>query len=129
MPPRMPYTMALSSSLYSGMRRNGRYFIVDNYFDFWFRFIYPNSDLIETGRSEQVLKIIKNDLNHYMGRIYERIVREYLSRTLIDVAPLWFHDIEIDLVGNDMNGSVTVAEVKWSDLTERDVSIQGTVAD
>ena len=105
-----------------GMRRNGRYFIVDNYFDFWFRFIYPNADLIESGRSEQVLKIIKNDLNHYMGKIYERMVREYLSRTLIDVAPLWFHDIEIDLVGKDMDGNVTVAEVKWSDLTERDVS-------
>ena len=105
-----------------GMRRNGRYFIVDNYFDFWFRFIYPNADLIESGRSEQVLEIIKNDLNHYMGKIYERIVREYLSRTLIDVAPLWFHDIEIDLVGKDMDGSVTVAEVRWSDLTERDVS-------
>ena len=105
-----------------GMRRNGRYFIVDNYFDFWFRFIYPNADLIESGRSEQVLEIIKNDLNHFMGKIYERMVREYLSRTLIDVAPLWFHDIEIDLVGKEMDGSVTVAEVKWSDLTERDVS-------
>ncbi len=105
-----------------GMRRNGRYFIVDNYFDFWFRFIYPNSDLIESGRSEQVLEIIKNDLNHYMGKIYERIVREYLSRTLIGVAPLWFHDMEIDLVGKEMDGSVAVAEVEWSDLTERDVS-------
>jgi hypothetical protein len=105
-----------------GMRRNGRYFIVDNYFDFWFRFIYPNADLIESGRSELVLEIIKNDLNHFMGKIYERMVREYLSRTLIDVAPLWFHDIEIDLVGKEMDGSVTVAEVKWSDLTERDVS-------
>ena len=105
-----------------GMRRNGRYFIVDNYFDFWFRFIYPNSDLIESGRSELVLEIIKNDLNRFMGKIYERIAREYLSRTLIDVAPLWFHDMEIDLVGKEMDGSVTVAEVRWSDLTEHDVS-------
>ena len=104
------------------MRRNGRYFIVDNYFDFWFRFIYPNSDLIESGRSELVLEIIKNDLNHFMGKIYERMVREYLSRTLIEVAPLWFHDIEIDLVGKEMDSSVTVAEVRWSDLTEHDVS-------
>lgn len=103
-----------------GMKRNGRYFIEDNYFDFWFRFIYPNMDLIEAGRSEEVLTIIRRGINDHMGHIFEKIVREYVGRKLKRVAPLWFHEVEIDLMGEDENGKLFAGEVKWSVLSSKD---------
>ncbi|MHB8361428.1 MAG: ATP-binding protein, partial [Thermoplasmataceae archaeon] len=103
-----------------GMKRNGRYFIDDNYFDFWFKFIYPNMDLIEAGRTEEVLEIIKKELNNHMGHVFKKIVREYMGKKLRGVAPLWFHEIEIDLMGEDESGKLFAGEVKWSTLTNKD---------
>jgi len=109
------------------------YYIRDNYFNFWFRYIYPNKDLIEENRGKTVLEEIIADYNNYMSTVFEKIAKDFLTKTAL---PLKIHrigrhwwktrrgeSIEIDLLGfNKEKSEYLVAEVKWSKLNLLDVN-------
>ncbi len=108
------------------------YFIRDNYFNFWFRYVYPNRDLIEEEQSNRVLSYLKNDYDNYMGRIFEHIARKFLIRNkelplnLFKIGRHWGRNrrgetYEIDLLGLSGRGEFLIVEVKWSNLMVRDV--------
>jgi len=42
--------------------RNARYVFNDNYFNFWFRYVYPYKSLIEEGRAERLFDSKWSDL-------------------------------------------------------------------
>jgi AAA+ ATPase superfamily predicted ATPase len=59
----------------------GRYFIKDNFFKFWFRFIHKNRGFIESGRPEYVLSKIESELDQYIRPVFEKICVEFLHRS------------------------------------------------
>jgi AAA+ ATPase superfamily predicted ATPase len=104
--------------------RVGNYVLKDYFFRFWFRYIYPNSSLIEIGKPEIVLDIIKTDFNNYLDTIFEDISGELLQNlSLNGKLPLftkwgkwWRMDHEIDIVAtNEATGDILFGECKWEE--------------
>lgn len=112
--------------------RKGIYVIDDNFFNFWFRFVYPNKGYIEEGRAEYVLnEKIKPYLNAFVGFCFERISREILIDLSIqgklpfkggEIGRWWNKDREIDIVvKNDKTSEILFCECKWRDNVNFDV--------
>ncbi len=110
-----------------GKERLGRYRIKDNFFKFWYKFIFPNQTALNLGNDKLVLKTIEADLNGYVGRIFEDVVKELLILHLnkkIKGIEINFENIgswwdrngnEIDLVAyNEREKKLLVGEVKWT---------------
>ena len=59
--------------------RRSRYYIQDNFVNFWFRFINPNITFIE----EAIFSAteIKAVYNRYLGHVFENVCREFLTLT------------------------------------------------
>ncbi len=114
--------------LESPSTKRRRYYISDKYFRFWFRYVQPNREMIEEGRSDELITLIRRDFDAYMGPVFEEIVRKTVHRILpftpLKVGRHWWKERgearEIDLLAVG-EGSVALVEVKWSDLRERDV--------
>lgn len=118
-----------------GKGKLGRYALRDNFFKFWYRFIFPNQTPLNLGNIKFVSDTIKDNLNAYIGRIFEDIAREllvvYLNKKIKDIE-LDFESIgswwdrtgnEIDIVAyNHKSKKILAGEVKWTS-TPIDVSI------
>jgi len=103
------------------------YYINDNFFNFWFRFIYPNKRLIEEGEEEKVLEKIKTEFPLYFSSIFERICRKAIlknfnfskvgmQRGKIPHAQKGKNEYEIDIVAlNESTKEILFAECKWSE--------------
>ncbi|MGQ4915971.1 MAG: DUF234 domain-containing protein [Candidatus Asgardarchaeia archaeon] len=110
--------------------RKGRYYINDFYFDFWFRYVHPNVDLIETDQGDILVTIVMRDFEQYIGRVFEEIAKQFLiklnrSRELpfvvTKIGKWWHKDEEIDIVAlNEREKTVLFIEVKWQNLSEKD---------
>lgn len=94
--------------------KKGLYRIKDNYILFWFKFIYPNISLIESGHADAVLEQIRqNFIVNHAAHIYEDICQEKL-RTINGSEKLgflynqigrwWDNNHEIDLVALNSTG-------------------------
>ena len=104
-----------------GRRRGGIYIIEDNYFNFWFRFVYPNMSDLEIGLIDEVYNNIERELNQYNGEMFERLIESLVKEKFIplplfsSVRRWWWKDKEIDLILlNDKNNAITFLEVKWA---------------
>ncbi|MFH1240173.1 MAG: ATP-binding protein [Candidatus Diapherotrites archaeon] len=99
--------------------RKGIYLLRDNFFKFWFKFIFENTDLIEAKRGKNVIEEkIKPEFNAFVGRIFENICSEWLNQNKEYQQYLfgsWWHkDAEIDIVGlNKSKKEILFAECKW----------------
>ncbi|MCZ7358146.1 MAG: ATP-binding protein [Candidatus Methanoperedens sp.] len=111
--------------------RVGNYTLKDYFFRFWFRYIYPNSSLIEIGRPDIVLEMINRDFNEYLDSIFEDVSIELLqSLSLNGELPLltkwgkwWRMDDEIDIVAtNEATGDILFCECEWQEK-ESDIRI------
>ncbi len=110
----------------------GRYYLKDNFLLFWFRFIYPNLSAIEDGIFS--IDEIRSDYNTYMGRIFEKVAREFvlelnkrkmLPFNLTRLGRWWRKGEEIDLVGLNDKGKIKCAiffEVKWRALKKGEIN-------
>ena len=97
--------------------RSQKYRIVDNFLNFWFRFIYRNRSAIETGNFDYVKDVIKRDYSSYCGRVLERFYHDLFAGTKQYnlIGSYWEkgNRNEIDLVAiNDMKKEAVVAEIK-----------------
>ncbi|MCD7822473.1 MAG: ATP-binding protein [Oscillospiraceae bacterium] len=115
-----------------GEKDNSRktiYGISDLMFRFWYRYVFPNRTLIETGASEAVYKRrFVPSYNEYMGIVFERICMEYLLRKnslgelpimFTSIGRWWGHSsekthtqVEIDLIARDGIDYI-FCECKW----------------
>jgi hypothetical protein len=59
--------------------RNTRWKIHDNFLRFWFRFIFPNQALVETGRLDLLREIVKENYNNYSGLVLENYFRDRIA--------------------------------------------------
>ncbi|MBO8183451.1 MAG: ATP-binding protein [Archaeoglobus sp.] len=107
-----------------GRRKRGRYYIKDNFFNFWFRFVYPNFGDLELGLVDEVWAKIEPKLNAYYGKAFERLVREMLRQRIIDfrqkkVARWWHKGEEVDAVA-ELDDGLLFVEVKWGEFERRE---------
>jgi hypothetical protein len=96
------------------------YFIKDNFFVFWFRFILGNMERIERGQSKILLEEIKKEFQLYTGKIFEKVCKEFLWAEqpfpFTKIGKWWSGENEIDLVAlNERARGILFAECKWQD--------------
>jgi AAA+ ATPase superfamily predicted ATPase len=97
--------------------RNNRWKIADQYLRFWFRFIYPNQSLVETGQTGLLLKLVKKNYPQYSGLVLEDYFRAKTAgeSPVTAIGSYWDGkgDNEIDLVAlNELEKIALIAEVK-----------------
>ena len=104
------------------------YGISDFMFRFWYRYVFTNRSLVETGASKAIwVKKINPDYNNYMGIVFEKVCMDYLKEQnargelpfLFTSIGRWWgtnpvtrNQIEIDIVAND-NKDFLIGECKW----------------
>lgn len=104
------------------------YGISDFMFRFWYRYVFANRTLIETGAQQAVWKKrIEPDYDNYMGLVFEKVCTDYLyGKNAKGELPILFTSIgrwwgtnsathcqvEIDLVANDGKDYI-FGECKW----------------
>lgn len=101
--------------------KKGLYRIRDEFFQFWFRFIFPGKADLEMDKIESVLQRIKQDMPGYLGLIYEKVAGDIVMENMDLFFPIerlgrwWDRFDEVDLVGlSHKENSLLCAEVKWS---------------
>lgn len=107
--------------------RKSLYRIKDNFFNFWFKFVYPFRDEIEIGKQKHVLKKIKGEFEAFVSERFEDVCRGFLAKKLdfprrgkqwgkIPGRPRGKNEYEIDLVAVDGSARIALFEFKWKDL-------------
>ena len=104
--------------------KRGRYFLKDNFFRFYGRFVYPMYSQYVAGNYSPMLEKVRKEWQSYTGKIFEDIVRELLVEKTIsdypDIGSWWNRKgDEIDIFGvNCQGGKVLAIEVKNKELGE-----------
>ncbi len=106
------------------------YGISDFMFRFWYRYVFTNRTLVETGAAEVIWKKrIAPDYNMYMGLVFEKICRDWLMLQnrngnlpfLFTSIGRWWgsnpyskehEQVEIDIIAND-GKDYLIGECKW----------------
>ncbi len=118
-----------------GKERLGRYMIKDNFYKFWYKFIFPNKSDLNMGKINEVKSRILENINAYITRAFEGIVHEllllYNGKKINDIE-IDFEEIgnwwdkksnEIDIAAYSRKKStVLLGEIKWSN-EKTDVSV------
>ncbi len=101
--------------------RNGLYQISDNYFRFWFQYIFPYKSDLEIEKYIEVEKKLKESFNILESFVYEKICWEIL-KDLEDkifnferIGKWWHKNEEIDVIGlNSQTNEIIFGEAKWT---------------
>ena len=97
--------------------KNVRYTIEDNFFTFWFRFIYKYNYMLEIENYDAVKTIINRDYETFSGKMLERYFKRVLieSKAYTRIGSWWDRkgENEIDIVAeNELNDEAIFIEVK-----------------
>lgn len=97
--------------------KNVRYAIEDNFFTFWFRFIYKYSYMLEIENYTSMKAIIERDYETFSGLMLERYFRRVLieRQTCTRIGGWWDRkgENEIDIVAeNELDDTATFYEIK-----------------
>ena len=89
----------------SSSSKSSRYRIVDNFFSFWFRFVFKNADLIELKRFDLLRDVLRRDYEAFSGIALEGYFRQRFieERRYTKIGGWWDRrgENEIDLVCDD----------------------------
>ncbi|MBC8486320.1 MAG: ATP-binding protein [Bacteroidetes bacterium] len=97
--------------------RSVKYYIYDNFLNFWFRFIYKYSSAIEIGNLNYVKNIVLRDYKTYSGKVLEKYFTNKMLNTgnYSTIGSYWEKGNlnEIDIIAvNDIQKQIIIAEVK-----------------
>lgn len=97
--------------------RTLKYYINDNFLNFWFRFVYKYRSAVEIGNLNYLKEIIKRDYSTYSGRILEKYFIEKISKdgNFSAIGTYWekSNQNEIDIVAiNELEKRLVFVEVK-----------------
>ncbi len=99
----------------------GRYRIKDKFVQFWFRYVYRNSSLLEIGQTQYVMEEIQETFNQrFVAFAFEDYVKEvllenpmqYLGFVPLKIGRWWNNKEEIDLVALG-DEKIAWIECKW----------------
>ena len=103
--------------------KKGRYFLNDNFFKFWFRYIYRNRSDYEIGNYDILMDKIQQDLGSLVGREFEKISIQFLKEfntqnklpfKFSKIGKWWRKGSEIDIVAfNEDSKNILFGECKW----------------
>ncbi len=103
-----------------------------NFFNFWFRFIYRNSRLLEIN-PERAFELIMKEINSYFGKAFEKLAVEFLIEInrkgslnfeFMDIGRWWHRTEEIDIITlNKEKKEISFFECKWSSLDTKEAKI------
>ncbi len=101
--------------------RKGLYTISDNFFRFWFQYIFPFKSDLEIGRYDNVLHQFDTIFNTVEAAVYEKVCQELIFDFEKHLFPIervgkwWAPEKEIDIVGvNEREQKIVFGECKWS---------------
>jgi len=116
--------------------KQGRYYIIDNFLNFWFRFIFPNLSLVEEG----VFTLNTTEFNQYLGLVFEKVCKEFLLNTRIinytRIGKQWGkfkgekgkNTYEIDIIAlNENTKEILFSECKWKNRVNAERIIRDLV--
>jgi hypothetical protein len=102
--------------------KKARYYLNNQFFKLWFRFVFRKRSEFELGRFEELFAQFQEEKNSFVGRAFEEICRQYLLKTMkFEKIGRWWgkgknEPVEIDLLALDENASLAIfAECKWQD--------------
>jgi AAA+ ATPase superfamily predicted ATPase len=103
--------------------QNGIYKLKNNYFKFYFRFIFPNLSELEFGDVEGIYEnAIYPLLNEYTSYIFEDVCIQYMRKLnksnglpirFIKIGRWWDKKNEIDILALDSKDGMIFGECKW----------------
>lgn len=101
--------------------KKGLYALTDNFFRFWFRYVYPYKSRLEMGRLDEALGEVSKTFRSLEAEVYEEVCRE-LAWELYgrifkfdSVGRWWDREQEIDIAAvNRKEKKILFGEVKWS---------------
>jgi AAA+ ATPase superfamily predicted ATPase len=101
--------------------KRGYYRIIDEFFRFWFKYVFPYRAELELGNTKDVLYRIHETWPDHLGSIYENVAREMLWEYRDRIFPFsatgrwWNKEEEIDVVAvNPESDSIMFGEAKWT---------------
>jgi len=86
------------------------------FYRFWYRYVYPNEELLALGRVDELITIILDDLENYVSLCFEQLSEALLSERFGAVksgGSYWDKRVELDIVLELESGDVVVGECKW----------------
>ncbi|MDY6765204.1 MAG: ATP-binding protein [Halobacteria archaeon] len=98
----------------------GIYVVSDNFFKFWFRFVYPNLNSLERGATTDTRKAVESEMDRYVSRIFEEVCRDVVYEEgfefeATNVGRWWYKENEIDVVAiNEETNEILLGECKWT---------------
>lgn len=102
--------------------RKGLYTITDNFFRFWFQYVFPYKSDLEIRRYDEVLRKMRESFKMLEGWTYETVCRQMISDfrdelfTFERVGKWWEAEKEIDVVAlNSQTKDILFGEAKWSE--------------
>jgi len=115
-----PVTESIKSTI--NVQR-GLYHIADNFFSFWYRFIFPNLSELEAGDVDGVFEYsIKPFIDSFASKAFENVCIQFLrSLNIKGMLPIrfkkigrwWEKDCEIDIIAFSNKEECIVGECKW----------------
>lgn len=101
--------------------KKGLYFISEQFFIFWFNYIFPFKSELELERYESVFSELNKSFNSLVSLNYEKVSREIITDNSPKIFPFlrigrwWDNSDEIDIVAlNEKEKSILFGEAKWS---------------
>lgn len=102
--------------------RKGLYKITDNFFRFWFQYIFPHKSDLEIENYSEVERKLAESFNGLTASTYESVCQEILfdlQKKIFNfekVGKWWENEQEIDLVAlNQRTKEIIFGECKWSE--------------
>jgi len=98
--------------------KKGLYFIKDNFFRFWFKYVFPYQSYLEMDDITSVEEKIKNDFDHFVANVFETLSIRTMYKlkfpfTMKKYGRWWDKYNEIDVVGIG-DDEIVFGECKWS---------------
>ena len=91
--------------------QRGLYQVTDNFFRFWYAFVFPNLSELESGDAEGIWHyVVKPELDRYASYVFEDVCRQYLRRQnrknalpfhFTNIGRWWNKTDELDIMATD----------------------------
>ena len=108
------------------MTRRSLYYIMMPVMEFWFRYLHRNWSLLELGLEEELLGIIKKDIENLLATRFEFLVREFIIDLAKDkrlpieprkIGRWWRKKYEIDILVMGKNKPCLAITCRWGRLS------------